>query len=386
MAAITPGTDVPATPSAPATAAGQALALAAPIAATGAAHGQILIAGDARARTRARGLLFSEGLAGGPFASPQDTGGAARPLALATAYLGDVALVSPGGGSAGGGSSPLQLRVHRRFQSGFQAPVVVSPAASSSIEGLTLALDYRSDAFVAWERAGSIYARYMATSDPSGAPVQRVAAATPHAHIASLLSDDNRAILAWADTKDGITSVYAEISAVGIRFGAPRLLERFADPDGSPPPSDSPSLVRLASESVTLAWAGVAWGRWVVRCASVDVHGVRAVTTISDPQRDALLAGLAAGPANEVLALWSEPGEGSTASERDDQALYAARGVDLYPERTVFTAPELITAAGAPGTNGEAAVGVDPDSDRSVAVWRTPDGAIAYSLRSVGGG
>ncbi len=87
-----------------------------------------------------------------------------------------------------------------------------------------------------------------------------------------------------------------------------------------------------------------------------------------------------------MLALWSEPGEGSAASERDDQALYAARGVDLYPGRTVFTAPELITAAGAPGTDGEAAVAVDPDSDRAVAAWRTPAGAIAYSLRSVGGG
>ncbi len=423
VAAITPGTDLPATPGAPTTAAGP-LALAAPIAATGAAHGQILIAGSARARVRARGLLVSEGLAGRRFASPQDTGGAASPLALATAYLGDLALVSPGGtanpgtapggsrpggtanhgaanhgaatgaadggaadgGAADGGASPLQLRVHRRFQSGFQAPVLVSPAASSSIEALTLALDYRSDAFVAWERAGFIYTRYMSTSDPSGAAVQRVAAAAPHAHIASLLSDDNRAILAWAETSAGITSVYAEISAVGIRFGAPRLLERFADPDGSALPSGSPSLVRLASESVMLAWSGVASGRWVVRCASVDVHGVRAITTISDPHRDALLASLTAGPANEVLALWSEPGEGRAASEPGDQALYAARGVDLYPGRTVFTAPELITAAGAPGTDGEAAVAVNPDSDRAVAAWRTPAGAVAYSLRSVGGG
>ena len=382
VAAITPGTDLPTMPSVPTTAAGQALALAAPIAATGAAHGQILIAGRSRrARTRARRLLVSEGLARGPFASPQDTGGAAGPAALATGYLGDLALVSPGGGS-----SPLELRVHRRFQTGFLAPVVVGPAASSSIEGLTLALDYRSDAFVAWERAGVIYTRYMSSRDPSGAPVQRVAAAAPHARIASLLSDDNRAILAWAQTSAGVTSVYGAVSAVGIRFGAPRLLERFADPGGSALPSGSPSLVRLASESVMLAWSGVASGRWVVRCASVDVHGVSAITTISDPHRDALLAGLTAGPANEVLALWSEPDEGSAASPAGDQALYAARGIDLYPGRTVFTAPERITAAGAPGTDGEAAVAVDPDSDRAVAAWRTPAGAVAYSPRSVGGG
>ncbi len=386
VAAITSGTDLPATPSAPTTAAGQALALSAPIAATGAGHGRILVAGDARTRTRARALLISEGLAGGRFASAHSTGGAASPLALTTAYLGDLALVSPGGGSPGGSAGPLQLRVHRRFQSAFQAPVLVSPAASNSIEGLTLALDYRSDAFVAWEQAGSIYARYMSASNPSGASVQRVAAAAAHAHIASLLSDDNRAILAWSETRAGVTSVYAEISAVGVHFGSPRLLERFGDPRGPAAPSGSPSLVRLASESVMLAWSGAGSGHWVVRCAPVDIHGVRSIATISDPERDALLTGLTAGPANEVLAWWTEPGEGPAAGGPVDEALYAARGVDLYPGRTVFTAPELITGTGAPGAGREAAVAVDPDSGRAIAAWRTPSGAIAYSLRSVGSG
>jgi hypothetical protein len=386
VAAITSGTDLPAAPAAPMTAAGHALALSAPIAATAAGHGRILIAGGERARARGRSLLLSEGLADGRFSPAHGTGGAASPLALTTAYLGDLALVSPGGGSLDGSAGPLQLRVHRRFQSAFLAPVPVSAAASSSVEGLTLALDYRSDAFVAWEQGGSIYARYMSASNPSGAPVQRVAAAAPHAHIASLLSDDNRAILAWSETSAGVTSVYAEISAVGVRFGSPRLLERSVDPRGSGAPSGSPSLVRLASESVMLAWSGVASGHWVVRCAPVDVHGVRGITTISDPETDALLTGLTAGPADEVLAWWTEPGDGPPAGGLAGQALYAARGVDLHPGHTVFTAPELITGTGATGGDREAAFGVDPDSGRAIAAWRTPSGAIAYSLRSVAGG
>jgi hypothetical protein len=387
VAPVAIGADLPGRPAPARTRTGHALALAAPIAATSAAHGRILLA--ARSATPGQGLLVGEGLAEGPFALVQSTGGAASPLALATAYLGDLALVSPAGGEGAqsGGSSPLELRVHRRFQPAFLPPVVVSSAASGSIEGLTLALDYRSDAFVAWEQDGFIDARYMDTRDPSGAAVQRVAAVAPHAHIAALLSDDNRAILAWAETRGGVTSVYAEVSAVGVHFGAPRLVERFVDPEHAPPPSGSPSLVRLASESVVLAWSGAEAGHWVVRGAPMDIHGVRSVTTISNPRRESLLLDLTAGPANEVLALWSEPSEqpaGSAAA--GGQALYAARGVDVHPGSTAFTAPELITMPGAAGTDGEAAVGVDPDSGRAVAAWRTPAGAIGYSQRSADAG
>jgi len=65
--------------------------------------------------------------------------------------------------------------------------------------------------------------------------------------------------------------------------------------------------------------------------------------------------------------------------------VYAARGVDAYPGRTIFTAPQQISAPGASGSTSEAAIAVDPDSDRAIAAWRTPDGAIDYSLRALGG-
>ena len=64
----------------------------------------------------------------------------------------------------------------------------------------------------------------------------------------ALLSDDNRATLAWSETRGQITRVFVELSGTGVRFGTPRLLERFTDPDGAAPPSDSPRLVRLLSE------------------------------------------------------------------------------------------------------------------------------------------
>lgn len=169
-----------------------------------------------------------------------------------------------------------------------------------------------------------------------------------------------------------------------------------------------------------LAWSGVSAGRWVVRTAAIDETGVRALATISQPGREALLEDLAPGPDGEAYALWSEPraagggasggdedaaeegesasgGGGGTggggASSRDtsggrleygSQALYAARGIDAYPGRTIFGAPQLVAAAGSEGVLGaDSAVGVDPDSDRAIVAWRTSGGAIDYALHAV---
>ncbi len=381
--------DAPRPASLPRTLAGRALGLAGPVTVAGAPRGRILLAGPAGAGVRpssggpAGGLLLSEGVAGGPFTASWATGGAAAPLALATAYLGDVALLSPGGFHHG--RSAIELRMHRYYAHSFLAPVPVGATPSHSVEGLTLAMDYRSDALAAWERAGAIYARDLPGSGRSARSVTRVAFAAPGARIAALRSDDNRAILAWTDTRAGVTSVYAELSAPGVRFGAPRLLERFTDPHGLAPPSGSLRMVRLLSESVMLAWTGVQAKHWVVRAAAVDLNGVRAIETISNPNRDALLADLAPGPAGEAYALWTEPRPAPAGLDSDDQALFAARGIDAYPGRTIFAAPEQITTPGASGSTGEAAIAVDPDSDRAIAAWRTSGGTIDYSLRAVGG-
>lgn len=383
IAPLPAGQDLPGAASSPRSGSGRTLALSGPIAAAAAPHGRILLA--ARAHGASAPLLLSEGAARASFATPRSTGGPTTPLALATAYLGDVGLVSPGRASSAG-APPLELRIHRYYQSSFGPPVAISSTPSRLIEGLTLAMDYRSDALVVWEQGGRIYARDMPGSGRSSRAVQRVAAAAPGARIQALLSDDNRAILAWTDTRDGTTSVYAELTARGLQFAAPRLLERFADPHGSPPPGGSLRLVRLASESVMLAWSGAAAGHWVVRSAAVDLHGVGSIATISAPGREALLMDLAAGPDDEAYALWAEPREGGDGPKQGDQALFAARGIDVHPDRTIFAAPEPISAPGSDGTLGEAAVGVDPDSDRAIAAWRTADGAIDYSSRMVGRG
>jgi hypothetical protein len=405
VSAIAPGSDAPGRGSAAHGADDRAISLSPPITAQTAPHGRLLLVGTSGASGSGR-LALSEGTAGGPFTAPWATGGPSAPLALTSAYLGDVAVVSPGGANSRAGRTPrIELRVHRYYTRAFQPPVPV--ASTNGTEDVVVAMDYRSDALVVWERDGTIYARDMPGSGRSSRTLARVAGANPGAHITALLSDDNRAILAWSETRSGVTSIYAELSGTGPRFGRPRLLERFSDPGGRPPPGNAgaPRLIRLSSESVMLAWSGVTAGRWIVRTAAVDENGVRAVAAISAPGREALLDDLVPGPDGEAYALWSEPraadvgasggraaggnaaggNAGRSRLEYGDQALYAARGIDAYPGRTIFSASQPVSAAGGDGVEGEeAAVGVDPDSDRAIAAWRTPGGAIDYSLHAIG--
>jgi hypothetical protein len=123
-----------------------------------------------------------------------------------------------------------------------------------------------------------------------------------------------------------------------------------------------------------MAWAAGAGGAWVIRSAAIDLLGIGAPTTIAAPAGDALLEDLAPGPAGDALLLWGEPQSGGARGS----ALFAARGFDTSPDRTVFAAPEQVAAA---ASNGQATVALDPASDRAVAVWRGPGGRLQYALR-----
>jgi hypothetical protein len=426
VAAISPE-DIPAQPASPRTATGRTIALGYPLAAAGGPYGRIVIAGaslgasvgvsagastgifggapvgasasaPAGALTPPAGeLLLTEGQASGPFTTPLALGAPASTFAFTTAYLGDVAFVSPTVSSPGRNTRPgspsradgqpggLQLRVQRHHAGRFATPIQVTPAAGAgtgAVDALTAALDFRSDRLVVFSQRGSVYARELPASGAPH-PLQRLGPAPPSgARIAAVASDDDRGIVAWSYRHAGQTSIYVARSQSGVRFTGAQLLERFPDPPDLPNYVDSPRIVRLSSESVMLAWTGVESGHWVIRTAPIDLHGVRAANTISPPGRDALLAGFAPGPANEVLALWTEPLQ--TAGELDlgSQAIFAARGFDAYPGQTSFAAGEQIAP---PGPNSDATIALDPSSDRAIAAWRTGAGQLAYSVRAVGG-
>jgi hypothetical protein len=371
--------DLPSQPSYARAPSGRRLSLRAPLAIAPAPHGQIAIAGSGDADGAAGTLV--QGTASGPFSLLGSIDGLAQAGTLATGYLGDLAAVSPPASSAG--TVGLSLSVERFFAHTLSPTVKLAPAAHGAIEAPTVSLDYRSDAILAWAQGGALYASEKPASGRAlGA--QRLAGVGRSPHVSALISDDHRAIVAWAQERAGVSSVYVDQSADGVRFDSPpQLLERFVDPGGVRYPSRSPLLVRLSSESVMLAWSGAAGGHWVVRAAAIDQNGVGAPSTISSPQGDALLSDLQPGPDGEAIALWSEPQRVTNGTlDLSDQAIVAARGYDSYPTQTIFSAPEQIAP---PGPGEEATLAIDPASDRALALWRGAAGVIEYSIREAAG-
>jgi hypothetical protein len=360
--------DLPGAPAPPRSASHQSIAPRGQLMAASGPHGQIAISG---ASTNAQEGLLVQGSADGPFATLSGGPGGSDQRAVATAYLGDVALASSHPG--------VQLRIERYFAHTFGPPVTVMSAGSSPLSALTVAMDFRTDALLAWAQDGELYARDLPGSGVRHR-LQRIGPAGSRTHVVALLSDDNRGILMWTEQRGNRTSVYMDYSATGVRFGAPKLLERFVDPHGLAPPTGAVQLIRLSSESVMAAWSGAEAGHWVLRTAAIDQRGLQQVSTISNPAGDALLSALSPGPGGEAIVLWTEP-QSTTggAPDLNHQSLMAARGIDASPGRTIFGAPEQLAG---PGTVANATVGLDPATDRAVAVWEGPGGSIDYSIRS----
>ncbi len=356
--------DVPGTPSAPVAAHGRASAPVGALLASTAPHGQVLLAG-------ATGGTPIQGLAGSPFSGLGSLTG--RPvLATANAYLDDVALAT--GPPTGG----VELDVERWYGHGVDRSAAISKSSPQAVRGLTLAMDFRSDALAVWAQSGSILARDMPASGPAQ-QIQHLGPAASRVQIAALLSDDNRGIAAWSEESGGVVSVYLDRSAPGVRFHTPTLLERFPQPDGLAPPSASPRLIRLSSESVMVAWAGASEGHWVVRTAAIDLLGVGAPNTIAAPGTDALLADLVPGPDDDALVLWTQPQPSPGSPEPPVQSIFAARGFDAYPRRTEFGAPEQVAP---PGPDRDTTVAFDPHGDGAIALWRGANDALEYAIRS----
>ena len=348
---------------------GRAVAPRGALAASVAPHGQILIAG-------AGGGAPIQGSSAGPFAPLSTLASTPAPLAMTSAYLSDAALAAPAP------DGRLLLHVERYYGHGFDRSAVISSTGARAARALTLAMDFRTDALAVWAASGSIYAHDMPASGTVHA-VQRLAPTSSHLRIAALLSDDNRAIVSWAEESHGVTSVYVDRSSVGVRFGSPTLLERFTNPDGLASPSGSPRLVRLSSESVMMAWAGAAEGHWVVRTAAIDLDGVGSPTTIGSPGGDALLADLVPGPDGDALVAWTQPQTTSAGPDMRNQSIFAARGFDAYPQRTVFGHPEEVASA---GPNSDPSLAFDPADDRALASWRGEGGTLQYAVRSAPNG
>jgi hypothetical protein len=344
----------------------------------GATDGDIVIAGGATG-TGPGGGVVAEGRAGDAPARAYSLGGPVAPVAETSAYLGDVGIASLRGQGSG---RSIVLRVQRHFAT-VPGPAVTVAPWPGALTGLAVGLDYRTDAVVAWASGGGLYARWVRAGGRLG-PIQRLAGVAPAPRISVTISDDNRAIIAWVDQpagSDGVTtgSVYANISAPGVRFGRGRLIESFREPPGVSLDDGAVRLTRRARESVTMAWTGMAGGHYAVRAAPVSLTGVGQPLTLSAAGQDSLLADLVPGPHDEVLALWSAAPRTAGGLDRGNVEIVASRG----SAGGAFGPPEVVAP---PGALTQPAVAVDPATDQAVAAWRVggPRPSVAYAVRAAG--
>ncbi len=340
---------------------------------TGAGEGRVLLATGWLLREWAPSGALGPTLAAAP-------GG---PMALATAYRGEaVALYVPRALAAADPGNALVLRREPYRDTDDASTTIVSAGAREAIGVTAAALDYRTDAIAVWRQGEYLYARSLPHAGPP-APIHRLAPAGEHPQLTVLISDDGRAIIAWSERDDEQTSIYAEITSPGIRFVAPRLLGRYRDPAGVPPPEGSLRLTRLSNGRVLLAWPGASDDRYVMRLAHVAVSGVQRPRTIAarTSGEGAVLADLVPGPREDALLLWKAVRPGTDEQLRA-QSIFASYAMLSSSGTPLLGGPELVSATGAAAGPNAA---FDQNSDRAVAVWRTSEGGVAYAVREAGG-
>jgi hypothetical protein len=316
-------------------------------------------------------------------------GGAARPLgapelnepasasAIGRAYLGDVAVANVKG-------SAIAVRVERYYMHGF-GPARLVPIGRGRVTSLVATMDYRSDVLLAWQQNSAIYA-HMLRASGRHEPTQRLGRSAAGPQLQALVSDNDHGAVAWSDPapekRPATARTYVDLSGPGVRFGAPRLLASFADPAHVSRGSGSLGLVRLSTENAMLVWTDMKRGRYVVRGAPIVAAAGGAATLLSDARRDAVLAGLAPGPAGEAIALWTSAAAGAADPVVPRTELWAARTFVVPHNRLELRAPAMIAA---PGTLAAVGVAVDPGDDRALAAWRTERASTSIGYAVAGG-
>jgi hypothetical protein len=292
-------------------------------------------------------------------------------VALAHGYLGDVAVASLSGAT-------IAVRVERHYHHAFGAARLVH-LPRGPVTALAATMDYRSDVLLAWQQHSSIYAEMLRASGRTD-PLQKVGPSGPDPQLQALVSDNDHGDLAWSSSEAaGATRTYLDRSASGVRFGAPRLLASFSDPGEVTRSPGSLALVRLSTENALLAWTELRQGRYVVRGSATALAAREPGATLSDPQAQAVLAGLAPGPHGEAIALWSSHAGSQSDPRATRTQLWAVRVSVAAHDRLLEQAPEMIAA---PGALSGVSVAVDPANDRALAAWLGPQGggSIEYAV------
>jgi hypothetical protein len=268
------------------------------------------------------------------------------PVASAHGYLGDVATAA----STGDG---IVLRMQRWYRHAPGPPRRMHGGPGPG-GALVVTLDYRADVLLVWSRQGSLFEREI-TNKGTVERAERIGAAGDDPQPTAVISDDDRAIVAWT----AADRLWLSVSGPHVRFGLPRSIGLS---------SRAPQLVRLSGEAVALVWTD---GGGAVEIAPLTLAGVGPATTLAPAVDDARVLAVTTGPHNDVLTLWSAFG-----------GLAARRWTPGGAGPT-----EAIAATGVPG-NTELALAIDPGNDAALAVWRAPGSGepLIYATREMGEG
>ena len=334
------------------------------LAAVGASFGRVAVAvWDSSSASADGAIALMQGRANDPSTWSKLLVGSDPPLALTRAYLGDAAIAAVAPGPA------IAVRVERHLRSDFGQPRLI-PIRAGRVTALTAAMDYRSDVLLAWQQDGSIYACMVRASGRPDA-VQHIGPSAPYPQLGAVVSDNGHGMIAWSSTElprrsTARTRTYLSLSAAPIRFGAPRLLASFADPQRLGRSPGSLALVRLSTENVLLAWTVAEHGHYLIRAAPA-VFAASKPRVVSDPHSQAILSDLAPGPAGEAIALWrTAPRLAGGALDMRRAELWTARASIRPHAHVELRNTEMIAAA---GPNLAPAIAVDPANDQAVAAW-----------------
>ena len=345
-------------------------AFAGQLAAVGGSFGRVTIA--AASRDPGPAVTVLQGRSTRPLGSPALIVRGSL-IALAHGYLGEAALATVH-------DATIAVRVERHYLRGF-GPARLVHLPPGRVTALAVTLDFRSDVLLAWQQNGAVYADMLRASGRID-PVQQAGPSAPHPQLQALVSDNDHGVLAWSSPADpsrpgSRTRTYIDLSAAGVRFGTPRLLASFPDPADAGRSPGSLALVRLSSENAIVAWTDARNGHYVVRGSPTVFAPTRPALAISDPRGQAVLAGLAAGPQREAVALWTSPPNG----ERDPRAartrLWAARTFVVPHDRLAERRPQIVAT---PGALASVSIAVDPADDRPLVAWlaRKAGGSLQY--------
>ncbi|MEA2265046.1 MAG: hypothetical protein QOE27_629, partial [Solirubrobacteraceae bacterium] len=325
------------------------------------------------------------GIATGPLAGPLRTrtfSSAVRGIAANAA--GDIAVVIEPCATRVSGCHPAApaLLLARRGHS-FGKPIPITSTKGHAY-GAAVAIDPRGRVLVAWDREGSVYARFASTTGRF-TPIQRLGPEHGRSTFQAVLPGDGRAAVGWTSQNvsegDATSPFTASVSLAGPsrHFARARVLETVQRTGTGRYVPYQGLVVRLPTGQPGLvAWTGYSGAHYVVRAASIVGTSVAAPETVSTPAVDTVLADAAEGTRGQAIVLIL-PGRAGADPPIGSQPAGLA-GVTRPTSGQPFGPPEQIVPA--PEFIDGAAVGIDPASGAAFATWRDVGAPIGWSIRT----